>query len=119
MDYIVTSANWKVEVHIDDEEEKQHPDVEYSFMEAATRALEEMYSAGFVETSDGEKAKVGANIQVCKKEFYFNVKELEYVEIQKRIENQEVKFIFSPVALANAGRHEIASYLMHIIEENT
>lgn len=114
MNYIVKSANWCTIISIDDD----IVDTEWEFVEAATRAIEHIYATNNHSTLDGNEIQISSNILVIKKENTLS-ENASIDEILDLIDNNKIKYIFSPIALANAGKYEMSNLLLQLIENSS
>ncbi len=120
--YVVRGPNWKIYIDLSE----QFDNVDYEYYEAATRAIELIYS-GKIETNDEQNPRFSIVLQVSTVnddlEISIDSTEEEMEEalltINEHINNGLIRFISTPLILANAGRYSQAEFLKTYIEENS
>lgn len=122
IDFVVRGPNWKIDIKLNID----FGDETFSYVEAATQAIEQIYSDYPPETLDGTTCKFTPVIQVSKKEHDIKIPlpkseqtEENIQHANSLIEDKLIKFVFTPYVLANAGRFSQAEFLKEIIENES
>jgi|TARA_R110000787_G_scaffold17748_2_gene55102 hypothetical protein len=122
INYVVRGPNWKININI-----SEPFDSDYAYVEAATRAIEKIYNDDpTVELfNDDETPKFTSVIQVSMKEHDITIPILDSTKseglkelAEENVVNGLIRFLGTPLILANAGRYAQAEFLKGIIEND-
>lgn len=122
--YVVRGPNWKILIKM----KESFDDENYEYVEAATQAIEHIYSDSedIVLNDDHDTPKFTAVIQVARHEhdIPIPIPDDESTEELNDLANiylrdGYIRFLSTPLLLANAGRYDQAEFLKGIIEKDS
>lgn len=121
--YVVRGPNWKIDIKITEDFDSE----DYAYVEAATQAIELIYSDEdtIILSDNGQSPKFTSVVQVAKHEHDVKIpipEDEDTAELRDLAElnvvNGLIRFLATPLILANAGRYAQAEFLKGIIEND-
>lgn len=106
--HLVRTGNWEKLVKL----EKSLIGTSFEFVEAATRAVEEMYAEEITSTNDGEAPKISAAFEISR----MGHQPRKFMGADSI--SDFVKYIYAPLVLANAGKYAVAEHMMALLKES-